>query len=315
MKKFLIFSIIACLALAPVSAFANENGNDNDNDYAVEDCCIDENDEENDVDENEVEENDNEVDENEAEANDNEVDENEVEVTPVYVEGVEEGIMAISAELGETWELVSEAGEELVFEVPSAGTFYISGTVVTNGLSFAVLVNGETIAYGSEDYELSYELELEAGDTVVFTQVVEAVEENDENDNDENDENDENDNEEAAAVLEWNITIREVVTFEIDENEVEENDENDNEAYVPVEEIADEVNPLAGLDIVVIEGVEFVGFRAAANAFGFESLAWDNDTATVTVEGVGYFTVEAAGGFNDNGTVFVPVAFVQTFFA
>ena len=75
----------------------------------------------------------------------------------------------------------------------------------------------------------------------------------------------------------------------------------------PVAEAA--VDPLADLVIVYIDGVQFVAFRAFANALGYDALEWDGATATITVVSVVSFTVAEAGGVNDNGTVFVPLQF------
>ncbi|MCL1787318.1 MAG: bifunctional metallophosphatase/5'-nucleotidase [Defluviitaleaceae bacterium] len=79
---------------------------------------------------------------------------------------------------------------------------------------------------------------------------------------------------------------------------------------LPIEEPI-EADPLADLVIIYVDGVQFVAFRAFANALGYYTLAWDSATGTVTVVDVVVFTVVEAGGFNDNGTVFVPLQFAM----
>ena len=356
MKKFLAFALVACLAFAPVSAFAEEYDNGYENGYEYEVEYDYENGEESDYDyepeldeeyEEEaeyeaVEEND-ENDEEEAYEEEAEEVEEELEVEPVYVEGLEEGIMAISADLGQSWEFRSwsaETGEgfhdenfavvdsAITFTAPFEGNFYLTGSVITNGLAFEVALNGEIISYGdgSYDYDLHHELALEAGDVLTFVQVaVEAEEAEELDENDEENGNEEYDEEyeaeaEEAAQIEWNIVVREVVSLEIEEaEEVEETAEVEEEVTEEVVEEEAEVlppaNPLAGVETRYVNGVEFVAFRAAANAFGSFILSWDGATSTVLVAEVGYFTVESAGGFNENGTVYVPVSFAVEFFA
>ena len=84
-------------------------------------------------------------------------------------------------------------------------------------------------------------------------------------------------------------------------------------ADFPVEETPAE-RPIDSVPVRYVDGVQFVPFRAAANAYGFYELAWDRATSTVTVAGLVSFTLEEAEGFNDNGTVYVPLAFALSVF-
>jgi len=68
----------------------------------------------------------------------------------------------------------------------------------------------------------------------------------------------------------------------------------------------------------VVNGVTFVGFRAAAAAHGLDgNLSWDGATQTVTLASptiTASFTVTEAGGFIENGRVYVPLTFAESIF-
>lgn len=310
MKKVLCFALVVILAIAPMAVFADyDNGNNGyENGYENgNDCCPENgNDYENGND------------------NDNE------DVTPVYVDDTDEGIEAITIDLAqrwtfgmgdeadERWQVLSEggvfdptygyvnAGTSFTWFTPYAGLFYITGTVFLENASFSIrkLVGGYVLAEGYDFYELHFELDLEEGDVLLFS--VQAIDEDEE------------------ATANWSVVIREVILLDIEECEECEDYEADDyevEEYEEEyeEELVEEVNPLAYVEIRVVDGVEFVRIRAAANAFGFYEMSWDADTYTATIVGLEDYPVviPEVGGFFDSAIWinYVPLAWALEFFA
>jgi len=74
--------------------------------------------------------------------------------------------------------------------------------------------------------------------------------------------------------------------------------------------------PIADVAVRVVNGVEFVGFRAAAYAHGYTLLSWDGVNVVVYDMGDATFDVNRVGGFFDSASsrVYVPLAFVLEFF-
>jgi len=93
------------------------------------------------------------------------------------------------------------------------------------------------------------------------------------------------------------------------EDEAVEDVEGCEEAILPIDEPVTEADPLANIAVHYVDGVRFVAFRVFANALGYYTLVWDGATATVYVVDVVSFTVTESGGFNDDGTVYVPWEF------
>ena len=324
MKKFLCFALVLCLALAPVGVFADEYDNgENGEYYAVEGY-------ENGDEPTEYYNGD------EPTGYEN-GDEQEAEVKPVDVEGVEEGIMAISADLGQRWTfgmgdvaegfsfayyvdgsrylatyadglwvaaaedaddwaIDAESGDVtpvegfdavVVWYAKADGLFYVTGSFIGNGSAGSVLLNGEVEENFEYTVDIHLELELVEGDELTFVTS-------------------------GTETANWNIVIREVVVLEEVEDDVVDEPANEEVDIVPVDEPV--VDPLADVPVRYVDGVEFVAFRLFANAFGYYSLAWDGATSTVTVVDVVSFTLVEAGGFNDNGVVYVPMAFALSLF-
>jgi len=336
MKKFLCFALVLCLALAPVGVFAEDYDN-GENGYDVEDYATD--DESADV---EVYEDDA-TDEPTDEATDAEVEEDEPTEAPeeieaisadlgqtwsfgmddpaaegfsfvYYVDGVRslatyaDGLWVSAAEDAEEWAIDAENGyvtpvegldAVIVWYAKADGLFYVTGSFIGNGSTASVLLNGEAVE--DFDAELHLELELAEGDELAFVTS-------------------------GTEAARWRIVIREVLVEDAPE-EVETPAEELPAAEIPAAELPvvqipaelppeelPAVDPLAGVPVRYVDGVQFVAFRLFANAFGYYSLAWDGATSTVTVVDVVSFTLAEAGGFNDNGTVYVPMAFAVTLF-
>jgi len=322
MKKFLCFALVLCLAFAPVGVFADEYDN-GENGYEYEEAEVYENGDEPTEHEN-------------GEENATE----DAEVKPVDVEGVDEGIMAISADLGQRWSFgMDDAAAEgfsfvyyvdgsrslatyadglwvssvedadvwaidtengyvtpaegldavIVWYAKADGVFYVTGSFVGNGSTGAVLVNGEVVEEFDADADLHFERELAEGDELSFATS-------------------------GTETARWKIVIREVVVLE--EDVVEEQPAEELPAELPAEPVVDYPLPgvLAGVPTRTVDGVEFIAFRLFANAFGYYVLTWDGATSTVSVVDVVSFTLVEAGGFNDNGTVYVPMAFALSLF-
>jgi len=332
MKKFLCLALVLCLALAPVGVFAEEYDN-GENGYDYEVVEYDNGDEptgyEN-GDEPTGYENDEPTGEVVAEAE---------EVEPVAVEGVAEGIEAIAADLGQVWSFgMDEAAEgfsflyyvdgdfalatyedglwvasvegwtidaasgdvtpvegvdaAIVWYAQADGVFYLTGSVVGNDFVVSVLLNGEVGAVFEADADLHFELTLAEGDELAFVTS-------------------------GTETVTWSIVIREVVVLEEDVVPTDEGAVTDDELEaLPAEPVVDYPLPgvLVGVPTRTVDGVEFVAFRLFVNAMGDYALAWDGATSTVTVVDVVSFTVAEAGGFNDNGTVYVPMAFALSLF-
>ena len=83
--------------------------------------------------------------------------------------------------------------------------------------------------------------------------------------------------------------------------------------------ISAEICPLESVEVRLVDGVEFVRIRAAANAFGFYYLYWDGETYTVTIVGLEDYPVviPEVGGFFDTETWnnYVPLSWAAEFFA
>ena len=122
----------------------------------------------------------------------------------------------------------------------------------------------------------------------------------------------------CPVMCEYCVIVCDYCVVEYDNGEEYDADEYNNEEYevyndeeligiMPIDAPVD-VDPLYNVPVRMVDGVEFVAFRAAANAFGFYELTWYGPTSTVTVVGLedGSFAVYAVDGFNDDGTVFVP---------
>jgi len=105
------------------------------------------------------------------------------------------------------------------------------------------------------------------------------------------------------------VSVEPVDAVPVDEA-IEDEEDNDEDAVIfPIDEPAAEEDPLANIAVRYVDGVRFVAFRVFANALGYYTLAWDTPTGTVTVVDIVSFTVAESGGFNDNGTVYVPWEF------
>jgi len=91
--------------------------------------------------------------------------------------------------------------------------------------------------------------------------------------------------------------------------EVIEDEEDYEAAILPIDQPATEEDPLANIPVRYVDGVRFVAFRVFANTLGYYTLTWDSATGTVTVIDITSFTVAESGGFNDDGTVYVPWEF------
>jgi len=284
MKKFLCFAIAASLALAPVAVFADEYDN-GENGYEYEEYDNGE--------------------EYEAEEYDNgeeyvEVEEISAELGFVWTFGMgEEAIGAwfvpefydvdpISGDVNFEDSISASVGVDL----PGPGTFYVTASVVLENAVFNIVGNKELIAEGDEDSELYFVIENEdAYDFFLAFNVFVA---------------DYEDGYEASAS--WTIEIRKVV-FEVEEDEEDE----DYDDVQPADEEEQDAIPMDSVEIRYVNGAPFVAFRAAANAYGFNQLAWNRvaNTVSVLVDGEVYFSfvVSGAGGFNDNGTIYVPLSF------
>jgi len=89
------------------------------------------------------------------------------------------------------------------------------------------------------------------------------------------------------------------------------------EAYEPAEAYEPEdLDPMADVEVRVVDGVEFVGFRAAAYAYGYTLLSWDGVYVVVYEMDDATFDVSYVGGFLDYASyrIYVPLAFVLEFF-
>ena len=330
MKKFLCFALVLCLALAPVGVFADEYDN-GENGYDAEDYLVD--DEATDA---EAYEND--------EATDAEENENGAEA--VAEEATPEEIVAVAADLGQTWTFgmdddtaegfsfvyyvdgtrslatyadglwvsAAEGAEDwavdtqngyvtlvegldavILWYAKADGLFDVTLSFLGNRSMGSVLLNGEIEVEklsASEDFNIGFE--LAEGDELSFVTS-------------------------GTGTASWKIVIREILAEEAAEEVTEEVEEVElpveepaEEVVVPVEEPA--VDPLAGVPVRYVDGVQFVAFRLFANALGYYTLSWDGATGTITVVDVVSFTLAEAGGFNDNGTVYVPMAFATSLF-
>jgi len=320
MKKFLCFALVLCLALAPVGVFAEDYDN-GENGYDVEDYATD--DESTDV---EVYEDDA-TDEPTDDATDAEVEEDEPTEEIEEASAVEEvqttWIFGMGDDSTDGWIVMSGEvdvasgyatpvyDEDAVFRwmAPFAGTFTVTGSVAVENAMFVVLGGGYE-AGNFEDYDFEFEAEMNMFGSIHFSARII------------------NEDEDASAI--WNITITGVPAVEeaeeveevVDEvEEIEEAEEVELPAVLPIEPPAAEPvvdyplpGVLAGVPTRTVDGVEFVAFRLFANAHGYYALAWDGATSTVTVVDVVSFTLAEAGGFNDNGTVYVPMTFALTLF-
>lgn len=311
MKKFLCFIVILCLALAPAVAFADdyENGEYEENGYEDAD--------EYDADEYEADEYENgeEADEDSDDADEEDADyDDEDEDEYVGIEAISEVLgqawnFGMGYELGDDWyamqgDIDAETGvmapiyiEEaedhenaiLVWTAPFAGRFYVTGLVLLEGGALFTIGgdDNKALASGNEDYEIHYDLQLEAGERLFF---ITAADE---------------DSEYPSA--NWNIVIREIPAVEEDEE-----DEEEAEEYEEDEEELVEIDPLADLDVLYVMGNAFVAFRDVAVAFGFENtLVWYGETNTVGFLYDGSFWVGQYESFNDNGRIYVPFAVIM----
>ena len=99
----------------------------------------------------------------------------------------------------------------------------------------------------------------------------------------------------------------------VDPESIEEPSETEEpaEAYEPTE-----VDVMANVDIRIVDGEEFVWFRAAAYAHGYTLLSWDGVYVTVYEMDDALVDVYQVGGFLDYTVyrVYVPLAFVLEFF-
>jgi len=85
----------------------------------------------------------------------------------------------------------------------------------------------------------------------------------------------------------------------------------------PAEPVSDA--PLSTVPTRVVNGITFVGFRAAAYAHGLNDshIYWDGATQTVTLDSPIFtvsFTVSEVGGFIDSGRTYVPLTFAASIF-
>ena len=218
--------------------------------------------------------------------------------------------------------------------VPYTGAYMITGSVIGENADVTVLIADGWDIYPVSIQEVGeghaaefyyYEF-LFAGELLIF--MVIPIDENE------------------IAVSNWNLVLHLLADEDSDEDEAYPAEEYADEAYpeeeyveedtaeedypaaeeLPAEEEAYEPAPAAAacqlydVPVRVVDGVEYVGFRAAATACGVlhEELVWYGPTQTVTVlageKVVGEFAINTVGGFNDNGTVYVPLAFVLQFF-
>jgi len=307
MKKFLCFALVLCLALAPVGVFADEYDNgENGYEYAVENY-------ENGDEPTEYYNGDEPTEyyngdeptgyENGDEPTDYEsAEEVSADLSQAWVFGAGEestdGWVGMQGDVDPaTGYVVPVYGEDAMFRwhAPFAGTFTVTGSVIVENAMFAI-VGGGFEAGDLEGYDFDFEVELNTFGPILFSaRIIDA-------------------DEDASA--KWNITITYVPAVEdvVAVDEVDETEEvtEEVEDIVPVDEPV--VDPLADVPVRYVDGVEFVAFRLFANAFGYYSLAWDGATSTVTVVDVVSFTLVEAGGFNDNGVVYVPMAFALSLF-
>lgn len=220
----------------------------------------------------------------------------------------------------------------VAWRAPFAGEFTVAGSVVAgvnpdhfeherdaevDGVFVSIFHNedslfGQNFPYEQETYDFDFLLVLEAGDTIYFIVDPNALF--------------------GSDATTWGITITEMVeeAEAVEAEEVAEEVAGEPAEVVeievpvatetePAEEVeAPAVSPLADVPVRVVDGVDFVGFRAAANAYGVFDLTWDGATQTV-----GFpqnpalaFTVAEANGFFDAETsrVYVPVTFAVDFF-
>jgi len=184
----------------------------------------------------------------------------------------------------------------LEWSAPVSGTFMLTGSVFGEDARVVViqgLLAEESIVdqelYGEYDFvELHYYVEMNAGQVLFF--IVHSLNALDE--------------EPSPASTNWNIAITEVL--------FEGLDEEDEELSLADEE-EQEVSPMDDVEVRYVGGTPFVAFRAAAVAYGFNQLAWNGATGTVSilVDGEVYFSfvVAEVGGINTNGTIYVPLSF------
>ncbi|MCL2287510.1 MAG: hypothetical protein FWC32_14250 [Firmicutes bacterium] len=219
----------------------------------------------------------------------------------------DDGLWIASAEGAEEWAVNPETGyvtptEDfdvvIAWYAKTNGLFYITGSFISDSSYAFVLLNGAVVE--GHVSELHYELMLEAGDELHFVTM-------------------------GTESARWRIAIQEV---EIPAEVIEEVTEVAEVIEIPTppqEIVIDlpapppifEITAPRPIDTVAtrfVDGIQFVPFRATANVYGFFDLVWDGATATVTVVGLTSFTVAEAGGFNDNGTVYVPFAFALGLF-
>lgn len=326
MKKFLCFALAAALAITPVALFADEYSNgENGNDYAVYESY-----DANDYDANDYDLNDDDSDNydaNDYDANDNgylDIVAITMPTLPRWTFGMgdslseqgengwyimyDDGALAVYEDgvwlsytvdspywlVNATEGVVAPGGSYVLieWEAPESGIFALTGNVQVNDIGFSIRYirymdgNGGVVwlVSSEESYELHYELELEAGDIVWFLTHAEE--------------------DAIDAYANWSIvfTLLEEVVIE-DENDVyEENDAN--EEYV--DEEAEDL--LAGLALRDVNGNPFVWFREIATAFDVTNLGF-NSAAGVVYYNDSSFNVLEIGGFNDNGRIYVPLAF------
>ena len=312
MKKFLCLAVAACLAAAPVVAFADNGDCDYDNGYECEEyengydyeSAYEEYEaEEYEADEYEAEEYAEEYSYEAEEADEDDAEEAEAE-EEAYAE-VEAIAEVIEEQLAWALEFEEPYGT-LAWEAPVAGSFVVTALVELENANLAVYLAGEAV-----DFEVVYgavqlSFEANAGDVLEF--VVEAYDEE----------------YESSAKLEVSILL---VAAEVEEEEVAEEAEEYAE-YVAEEEYAAEEEyvaetveeeyavleasrPIDSVATRYIDGQTFVAFRSVAAAYGYVSLSWNGDAGVVTVNAdePWSFNVEAVGGINDNGTVYVPFTF------
>lgn len=275
MKKVLCFALALVLAIAPVAVFADEYDN-GENGYDDEYAY-------------------NAYDEDYADDVDDDAEE------AVAVAADPQVWTFVTGEDNEGWDVEEDDYlNTITWTAPGDIAVYVTGSVLVEDATVAVYLNDEPVE-GFEfeegyDAELHLALELAEGDELSFvTTILE---------------------DEGSA--EWNIVITEVLPVVEDVVEEDEYDAEDEYYEDPATEEApvEEASPLAAIPTRVVGTVEFIGFRVAAEAFGYEELTWYGPTRTITVVGLDVsFTINEAGGFNDDGTVYVPVAFVYDMFS
>ena len=294
MKKFLCFAVAACLAVAPLVAFADNGEYDYDNGYEYEEYEAEEEYEE-------EYENGNEYDE---EYDNGYEYEEEYEAEEEYEEYAYEEEAEEEAE--QTAWTVNFSGEydTHAWEIPVTGSFTATASVELDNATIAVFIGGgDEIDVEIIDDIMHFAFEAEAGNFLMF--FVRAYDEE----------------YPASAIIEVNILLVEEEAEEVyeDEYEAEEYDrhtevwpyDEEEEEYVE-EYLPTEVRPIDSVRTWSFDKYNlWVPFREVANAYGYFSLSWDGATGTVTVNAdePWSFVVEEIGGYNIGGTIYVPIEF------